>query len=170
MFMKYIYQKTKTPLGALKLVASDAGLAAILWENDKSRRVPHVQAATEVSGQPLLLETERQLAEYFAGQRKEFDLPLDFAGTDFEKQVWGMLLKIPYGQTKTYGEIARQLGRPDAARAVGMANSRNPISIVAPCHRVIGANGKLTGFAGGLEAKAFLLDLESEAVLKLEGV
>jgi methylated-DNA-[protein]-cysteine S-methyltransferase len=115
---------------------------------------------TEDQRHPVLKETERQLGEYFNGARKKFDLPLDFAGTAFQKSVWKALLKIPYGQTRSYGELAKQLGNAKAMRAVGAANGRNPISIVAPCHRVIGASGKLTGFAGGLQAKAFLLQLE----------
>ena len=109
---------------------------------------------------PILVETERQLAEYFSGRRKIFNLKLDFAGTEFQKKVWRALLTIPFGETRTYAQIARQIGRPDAVRAVGAANGKNPISIVTPCHRVIGSNGKLTGFAGGLDAKAFLLRLE----------
>jgi len=110
---------------------------------------------------PVLRETQRQLNDYFAGRLKVFSLDLDFDGTPFQKTVWHALLTIPFGETRTYSDIARQIGRPSAVRAVGAANSRNPISIVAPCHRVIGANGKLTGFAGGLDAKAHLLQLES---------
>jgi methylated-DNA-[protein]-cysteine S-methyltransferase len=106
----------------------------------------------------------RQLSDYFAGTRTHFDLPLDFHGTDFQKSVWAALLTIPFGETRSYAEIARQLGRPTAFRAVGAANGKNPISIVAPCHRVIGTNGALTGFAGGLEGKAFLLELEGATV------
>src|SRR6185437_17104518 len=101
-----------------------------------------------------------QLGEYFAGKRRKFDVELDFAGTDFQKKVWRALLAIPFGETRSYGEIATQLGNPKAMRAVGAANGKNPISIIAPCHRVIGASGQLTGFAGGLEAKAHLLGLE----------
>ena len=108
----------------------------------------------------MLLETERQLKEYFAGERRTFDLTLDLAGTDFQRKVWSALLSIPYGETRSYGEIAAQIGHPGAVRAVGAANSRNPVSIIAPCHRVIGSTGKLTGFAGGLDAKAQLLTLE----------
>jgi methylated-DNA-[protein]-cysteine S-methyltransferase len=111
----------------------------------------------------VLLEAERQLAEYFAGTRRTFELPLDFEGTEFQRSVWAALLTIPYGETRSYGQIARQIGRPKAVRAVGAANGRNPLSIVAPCHRVIGASGELTGFAGGLETKEFLLALEARA-------
>jgi methylated-DNA-[protein]-cysteine S-methyltransferase len=154
--MTYVYKTMQSPVGELKLVASNTGLAGVLWENDKSWRVPHVQSAVEDKTPPVLLEAERQLNEYFAGTRKAFDLPLDFTGTDFNKKVWEALLTIPYGETRTYGQIAKQIGEPNTARVVGVANAKNPISIVVPCHRVIGANGKLTGFAGGLEAKAYL--------------
>jgi methylated-DNA-[protein]-cysteine S-methyltransferase len=110
---------------------------------------------------PILVQTERQLGEYFAGTRTAFDLPLDPVGTDFQRRVWRALLTIPYGQTRSYADIARQVGSPAAVRAVGAANGRNPISIITPCHRVIGSTGQLTGFAGGLETKAYLLNLES---------
>ena len=109
---------------------------------------------------PVLLETERQLNDYFSGKRQSFSLELDFEGTAFQKKVWSALLTIPFGETRSYGQIAKQINKPNAVRAVGAANGKNPISIVAPCHRVIGSTGKLTGFAGGLEAKASLLALE----------
>jgi methylated-DNA-[protein]-cysteine S-methyltransferase len=108
----------------------------------------------------MLLEAERQLNDYFSGKRKSFTLKLDFKGTEFQKKVWEALLTIPFGETRSYGQIAKQIKKPAAVRAVGAANGKNPISIIAPCHRVIGSRGKLTGFAGGLEAKAFLLSLE----------
>jgi methylated-DNA-[protein]-cysteine S-methyltransferase len=110
----------------------------------------------------VLLETERQLNAYFSGKVEKFSLALDFVGTEFQKKVWKALLAIPFGQTRSYAQIATQIGRPAAVRAVGAAIGRNPISVIAPCHRVIGSNGKLTGFAGGLEAKAYLLGMESE--------
>jgi methylated-DNA-[protein]-cysteine S-methyltransferase len=153
---------TKTcpsPVGALTLVASGKGLVAILWENDSPDRVKLGDVAEDES-HPVLLAAEAQLREYFAGSRTRFELPLDFRGTDFQKSVWAELLAIPFGETRSYGEIAARLGRPTASRAVGAANGRNPISIVAPCHRVIGSTGKLTGFAGGLEAKEYLLSHE----------
>jgi methylated-DNA-[protein]-cysteine S-methyltransferase len=156
---KHFYKIVKSPVGALKLVASEAGLAAILWENDDPRRV-RLNIVAEDKGHAVLLETERQLKEYFDGRRKSFQLRLDFAGTRFQSRVWSALLEIPFGETRSYAEIARRIGSPKAVRAVGAANGRNPISIVAPCHRVIGSNGKLTGFAGGLTIKAFLLGLE----------
>jgi methylated-DNA-[protein]-cysteine S-methyltransferase len=109
---------------------------------------------------PMLRRTEQQLNEYFEGRRTTFDLALDLVGTPFQKSVWSALLRIPFGETRTYGEIAAQLGNPKAVRAVGAANGRNPLSIITPCHRVIGAHGELTGFAGGLGAKEYLLRLE----------
>lgn len=158
--MSYAYKTVATPVGLLKLVASGAKLAAILWENDRPDRV-RLGPMQEEPQRPVLLEAERQLGEYFAGTRDRFDLPLEFAGTEFQKQVWSALLTIPYGETRSYSDIAAQIGRAKAVRAVGAANGRNPISIVAPCHRVVGASGELTGFAGGLRAKALLLALES---------
>ena len=147
-------------MGALKLVAGDEGLVAILWENDNPKRVK-LGTLVENSDHPILLETERQLKEYFQGSRKSFSLKLDLMGTKFQNDVWQALLAIPFGETRSYGQLARQLGNPRATRAVGAANGKNPISIVVPCHRVIGASGKLTGFAGGLKTKAHLLELES---------
>ena len=156
---KYFYRKMKSPVGELKLVASDTGLAAILWENDRAGRT-RITAEVVKNDHPVLLETENQLSEYFAKKRKVFSLPLDFDGTDFQKAVWSQLLLIPFGETRSYGQLATAIGNPKSSRAVGAANGRNPISIIAPCHRVIGASGKLTGFAGGLEAKSLLLELE----------
>jgi methylated-DNA-[protein]-cysteine S-methyltransferase len=157
-----VYKTMASPVGALTLVASHDGLAAILWENDRPGRV-RLTLAQEDARHPVLVETERQLNEYFAGRRRIFSLELDFAGTQFQRKVWQALLEIPFGQTRSYGEIAKRIGAPAAVRAVGAANGRNPISIVAPCHRVIGATGKLTGFAGGLDAKAHLLALEQKS-------
>jgi methylated-DNA-[protein]-cysteine S-methyltransferase len=157
--MNLSYKFFDSPVGKLKLVASDKGLVAILWENDNPRRV-RLSDLTEKKDHGILAETERQLQEYFAGKRKTFSLRLDMRGTGFQKQVWEALLAIPFGETRSYGQLANQLGNPAATRAVGAANGRNPISIIVPCHRVIGFNGKLTGFAGGLDAKSFLLNLE----------
>lgn len=158
--MTCVYMHMASPVGRLKLVARGEKLAAILWENDRPNRVP-LGDMREDPQHPALLAVQRQLDEYFAGERDHFELDLDFAGTAFQQQVWQALLSIPYGQTRTYRDIAVQIGKPDAVRAVGAANGRNPISIIAPCHRVIGSSGKLTGFAGGLERKARLLELES---------
>jgi methylated-DNA-[protein]-cysteine S-methyltransferase len=159
---EYVYETMPSPVGELKLIAGERGLAAIIWEADRPNRV-RVEATKEDPNHPVLVEARRQLEEYFAGTRKQFDLPLEFLGTEFQKRVWSELLTIPYGETRTYGEIAAKLGDPNRMRAVGAANGRNPISIVAPCHRVIGADGSLTGFAGGLKAKAHLLNLECGA-------
>jgi len=155
----HVSKTMKSPVGELTLVASATGLAAILWENDTPGRV-RLNIVAQDGNHPVLRETERQLQQYFAGARTRFDLPLDFTGTDFQKSVWKALLTIPFGETRSYAQIAAQIGAPKAVRAVGAANGRNPISIVAPCHRVIGSNGALTGFAGGLETKRMLLALE----------
>ncbi|RON38545.1 methylated-DNA--[protein]-cysteine S-methyltransferase [Pseudomonas brassicacearum] len=157
--MSYTFITLATPVGELKLVANGSRLAAILWENDKPDRV-RLGPMREAPDNPILMRTAQQLQEYFAGTRNRFDLDLEFAGTEFQTKVWAALLTIPFGETRSYSEIARQIGNPSAVRAVGAANGKNPISIVAPCHRVIGASGKLTGFAGGLEAKEQLLTLE----------
>ena len=162
--MSLAYKYVASPVGKLKLVASETGLIAILWENDNPRRV-RLPDLEEDNNQGILVETERQLNEYFAGKRDEFSIPLDMRGTAFQKDVWHALQAIPFGKTRSYGEIADQVGRPTASRAVGAANGRNPISIVVPCHRVIGSSGKLTGFAGGLEAKAHLLNLEASSLV-----
>ncbi|HTT05360.1 MAG TPA: methylated-DNA--[protein]-cysteine S-methyltransferase [Steroidobacteraceae bacterium] len=159
----YVSTLMASPLGDLTLVASERGLAAILWENDRPGRV-RLGNCVEDGNHPVLRETRRQLCEYFAGERRVFSLPLDFSGTVFQRRVWQALLTIPYGETRSYGHIARQIGQPRAVRAVGAANGRNPISIIAPCHRVIGSSGRLTGFAGGLAAKAQLLALEGARV------
>lgn len=157
----YFYKTMPSPVGLLTLVANDHGLAAVLWANDDPKRV-RLSPMDEDSKHPVLLEAERQLQDYFAGKRKTFSLKLDFTGTEFQQKVWAALLTIPFGETRSYAQIAEQIGNPNAVRAVGAANGKNPISIIAPCHRVIGSNGKLTGFAGGMEAKAFLLKLEAK--------
>lgn len=157
--MTYRFKTMFSPVGELTLVASDAGLVAILWENDAPDRV-RLGTMTRDDEDAILVAAEEQLHAYFAGELTRFTVPLDFQGTNFQKSVWAALLTIPFGETRSYGEIARQIGRPSASRAVGAANGRNPISIITPCHRVIGSTGALTGFAGGLEAKALLLALE----------
>ena len=134
---------------------------AVLWENDRPSRVRLGELAKE-EAHPTLQTTERQLGEYFAGKRTEFSVVLDMRGTSFQKSVWEALLAIPFGETRSYGQLAKQLGNAQAMRAVGAANGRNPISIIVPCHRVIGSSGKLTGFAGGLATKAHLLELEEK--------
>jgi methylated-DNA-[protein]-cysteine S-methyltransferase len=156
---RHVFKRVASPVGTLTLVATDAGLAAILWENEPPHRVP-LNIAAEDARHPVLVEAERQLDEYFAGRRRRFALKLDVSGTAFQRKVWNALLTIPFGETRSYAQIAKQIGHPSAARAVGAANGRNPLSIVAPCHRVIGSTGALTGFAAGLEVKARLLALE----------
>lgn len=150
-----------SPLGPLELVASDDGLLAVLWPDDPPERVAVPDELVESPKNRVLAQAAQQLDEYFAGTRKSFDLPLDLRGTEFQVAAWRALADIPYGETATYGEQAASLGRPKAVRAIGAANGRNPLSIVLPCHRVVGADGSLTGFAAGLDAKKFLLDLEN---------
>jgi methylated-DNA-[protein]-cysteine S-methyltransferase len=153
------HKTIESPIGKLKLVASDKGLVAILWEKDSPRRVRFDELVADEQ-HPVLVETARQLGQYFAGKRKTFSIALDMRGTRFQKDVWEALLAIRFGETRSYGQLAKQLGNPRASRAVGAANGRNPVSIIVPCHRVIGSSGELTGFAGGLDAKAHLLGLE----------
>ncbi len=157
--MNLAWKTIESPVGELRLFASDKGLVAILWENDSPRRVRLGEAVVD-DRHPVLVETEKQLGEYFAGKRKTFSVALDMRGTRFQKNVWEALVAIPFGETRSYGQLALQLGNPRASRAVGAANGRNPVSIIVPCHRVIGSSGKLTGFAGGLDTKARLLELE----------
>ena len=142
------------PVGRLLLACRDGKLV----------RIERTDEACQNSGEELLLRAKAQLDEYFAGRRRAFDLPLAVEGSAFQKSVWAALVTIPYGETRTYGELAAQIGRPKACRAVGGANHGNPLSIVIPCHRVIGADGSLTGYGGGLPMKKFLLDLEQRCV------
>jgi methylated-DNA-[protein]-cysteine S-methyltransferase len=147
---------TDTPVGALTIVASDDGLRAILWPDDDPARVP-LATSTEDPGHRVIRATIAQLAEYFEGERTVFDVPLDPVGTVFQRSAWDALRSIPYGTTISYGEQAELMGDRRKARAVGAANGRNPISVVVPCHRVVGASGALTGFAGGTDTKAWLI-------------
>jgi methylated-DNA-[protein]-cysteine S-methyltransferase len=159
--MNYYYKNMPSVIGKLKLIATDNGLAAVLWENDPPSRV-RLSPLTEDKNHPILLQAERQLAEYLDGKRETFSIALDPAGTPFQNRVWDALKTIPFGETRSYGDIARQIGNPKAVRAVGAANGKNPISVIVPCHRVIGASGSLTGFAGGLKTKERLLNLEAK--------
>ena len=154
-----MYKDVPSPVGLIRIITSDKGLAAIIWEGEDYKRTK-LSAPVKDENHPILLQTEQQLNEYFENKRTSFDLPLDLEGTEFQVRVWEALLKIPYGVTKTYGELAKILGDIKAVRAVGGALNKNPISIVVPCHRVVGASGKLVGFAGGLNNKSILLDLE----------
>lgn len=159
--MKLAFMYMPSPVGRLKLVATDSALVAVIWDNENPKRVRQAELV-EQPDHPILLDAQQQLNEYFQGQRQTFELPLDFEGTEFQKKVWQALLNIPFGETRSYRQIAEQVGSPKAVRAVGAANGQNPISIIAPCHRVIGSGGKLVGFAGGLDNKEILLKLEQQ--------
>ncbi|HSK30664.1 MAG TPA: methylated-DNA--[protein]-cysteine S-methyltransferase [Candidatus Limnocylindria bacterium] len=158
--MTLFYKEIASPVGTLKLVASSNALIAVLWEKERPNRVK-LDTINLDPLQPILIETERQLTEYFSGKRSTFDLPLDPQGSEFQRRVWRALREIPFGETRSYLELAKAVGSVKASRAIGAANGKNPLSIVVPCHRVVGADGALTGFAGGLEAKAKLLALEA---------
>ena len=160
--MKYCY--TNTPIGSLLLAGDERGLAIVGFSSGKMRREPEPGWIEDAAP---FEEVTRQLDEYFAGDRRSFDIELNPSGTEFQRQVLDALQAIPYGETVTYRDIAKRVGRPDAVRAVGAANGRNPIPIIIPCHRVIGSNGKLTGFGGGLDTKAALLRLEAEGSASL---
>ena len=150
-----VWEEAASPIGPLIVLASDDGILAIAFGSDRTE-----QAKTNLpraADHPIINATVEQLAMYFDGTLKVFDLPLDLRGTDFQKRVWELLLEIPFGETQTYGDIARALGNAGASQAVGAANGKNPVAIVVPCHRVIGASGHLTGYAGGMEKKQFLL-------------
>ena len=149
-----------SPIGPLTLFADDDGLRRILFPNEEPDE-PSLVDAQDAPDDAVLVETAQQVGEYFAGERTTFTLPLHLEGTNFERETWRALAAIPYGETISYGEQADYIGRHGASRAVGGANGRNPIPIVLPCHRVVGSDGSLTGFGGGLEIKQFLLDLEA---------
>ena len=147
-----------SPCGPLTLVADDDALCGLYMHEQRHR--PAEQTFGSRGAAEVFERTEAQLAEYFAGHRREFDLPLALRGTPFQRSVWSALLELPHGETASYGELAQLLGKPAAARAVGLANGKNPISIIVPCHRVIGSTGSLTGYGGGLERKRYLLGFE----------
>ena len=151
------YALINTPLGPMTIGSTERGLAAVRFGNGIP---PH--GIVDVQSNQLFI---RQLGEYFNGDRTSFEMPLDFAGSAFQTAVWSELLKIPYGQTRTYGEIAKVMGKPGAARAVGMANHENPIAVVIPCHRVVGQDGSLTGYAAGIHLKQQLLSIEQGPTL-----
>jgi len=148
------YAVINTPMGPMTVASTEKGVASIRFGSNAP-----TGAATD---EAVNREAVQQLSEYFEGKRTAFDFPLDFEGTAFQKAVWNELARIPYGETRSYGDIARAIGRPGAARAVGMANHDNPIAVVIPCHRVVGSNGSLTGYAGGLHLKAQLLSIERQ--------
>ena len=162
--MTTLYSTTvASPVGTLTLVASDAGLRAVLWPDDDPKRV-RLDEAVDDPAHPVLAMAAEQLHDYFADGRRQFDVPLDPIGTEFQQSAWSALRAIPYGSTVSYGEQAAAMGDRRKARAVGAANGRNPISIIVPCHRVVGASGALTGFAGGVVVKAWLLDHERQVL------
>jgi len=154
-----------SPVGDLTLIASDQGLRAILWPKESARRAGIANRPRRDPEHPILKQTATQLDEYFAGTRTAFDLPLDLEGTRFQVAAWRALASIPFGSTTSYGQQAAALGIPTAARALGAANRANPVCIVLPCHRVIGKDGSLTGFAGGLATKQWLLDHEANVLV-----
>lgn len=160
-----VFDIVESPVGNLWCIAAEDSLRAILWDEDLKdpdcKRV--LKKLERVSSHPVLAKTRSQLDEYFEGRRKSFNIKLEMIGTDFQKKTWKQLTKIPYGKTLSYGEQASAMGEAGKARAVGAANGRNPISIVVPCHRVIGKDGKMQGFAAGTEVKRKLLDLEKYA-------
>jgi methylated-DNA-[protein]-cysteine S-methyltransferase len=151
-----------TPIGTLTILAGPAGLRRILWDGQQTL----AGEPDEPGGEPVAASAAAQLLEYFAGTRRSFDLPLDLRGTPFQEKAWRALATIPYGTTVSYAEQARRMGNPKATRAVGSANGRNPLPIVLPCHRVVGAGGGLGGFGGGLDVKRALLDLELGATAR----
>ena len=166
-----VMRNIDSPVGPLTIAASPAGVRLLIWEgHDDALAAEHAAAATMAdtpatrNAEQILERTIAQLGEYFAGSRTEFDLPLDPRGTAFQQSAWMVLRTIPYGQTMSYGQQARALGDPNKARAVGGANGKNPISIIVPCHRVVGADGSLTGFGGGIDVKAWLLDHERQVL------
>ncbi|MGB6161051.1 MAG: methylated-DNA--[protein]-cysteine S-methyltransferase [Pseudonocardiaceae bacterium] len=159
-----VHTGVDSPVGRLTLVAANGTLAGLYLDRQRHR------PPAETFGEPCpttFTEVIRQLAEYFAGHRTEFDLPIALIGTPFQRTVWAALREIPYGETTTYGQLADRIGRPSATRAVGLANGRNPICIIVPCHRVVGATGDLTGYGGGLERKRHLLDFERHSLVRL---
>jgi methylated-DNA-[protein]-cysteine S-methyltransferase len=155
------YEDMDSPVGRLRLIASDEALVGIWFEH--GRDAARGAAGLAPKSSKILAQARAQLEQYFAGKRRDFELPLDPRGTQFQRRVWRRLTQIAYGDTTTYGALAHELGNPKGSRAVGLANGSNPIPIVIPCHRVIGADGSLTGFGGGLAIKAALLDLERSA-------
>ncbi len=155
-----VHTAVDSPVGTLTLVAVNGILAGLYMNLQRHRPRPETFGAPD---RTPFTEVIRQLGEYFTAQRTEFDLPITMLGTPFQRAVWAALREIPYGETMSYGQLAERLGRPTAARAVGLANGRNPIGIIVPCHRVVGATGDLTGYGGGLDRKRFLLEFELQS-------
>ncbi len=161
-----IYLEHHSKIGQMTIAASDLGICSIRFPEHAHFDVAQMQTWQHQPEHALLRCTARQLDEYLQGERQQFDVPLDLRGTAFQQTVWQALQTIPYGATSHYGALAEQIGKPKAARPLGAANGRNPISIIVPCHRVIGANGDLVGYAGGLERKRTLLALEAQMLKK----
>lgn len=161
------YDEMDSPVGKLTIITSAKGLHAVLWDSDRENIVLEkiIQTLPKLTDERTIEHTKKQLTEYFQGKRQVFNLPLVIDGTDFQRQCWQQLQKIPYAETISYGEQAEKIGDKNKARAVGMANGRNPISIIIPCHRVIGSNGDLVGFGGGLSRKQWLLEHEKNVVM-----
>ena len=167
MSTQYYFKKIKTPVGDLKLIGSQKGLYAVLWNSENPTSVKLPNSIIENNEFELLVQTEKELQEYFAGKRTNFSISLDSDyGTDFQKSAWNALKEISYGEVRTYAEQAVAVKNPKAVRAIGSANGKNPLSIIVPCHRVISSDGTLGGFGGGLEVKEFLLNLERNNVAK----
>ena len=154
-----VYTTISSPIGELTLSAVGGRLTGVLFEDN--RYPPDREGWRRDDADPALVETRRQLEEYFAGSRRDFELPMQSKGTEFQQKVWSALLEIPFGETRSYGEQARLIGDYKAVRAVGLANGKNPIPVIVPCHRVIGADGSMTGFGGGIERKKWLLAHEA---------
>lgn len=159
--MKTAQWKMKSPVGDLYLIASETGLRALYFRRPAGELLKSLEGNTQEV--KILAKTVKQLEEYFAGRRRDFDLPLEAIGTDFQKKVWSELAKIPYGKTCSYSDVAKKIKNGKAVRAVGTANGRNPISIIVPCHRVIAADGTLGGYGGGLPNKTILLEIEKNS-------
>jgi methylated-DNA-[protein]-cysteine S-methyltransferase len=160
---RIFYTTLDSPVGALFLTSNGEAITELFMEKHKGGPKPIGDWRRD---DEMFIEAASQLRAYFAGELTEFDLPIAIGGAPFQQRVWAELLKIPYGSTISYGELARRIGNPKASRAVGAANGDNPISIIIPCHRVIGSNGKLTGYGGGVERKKFLLEFEAETLAK----
>ena len=149
-----------SPIGRLRLVATDQGLSHLLFDQQVGEDLESDGDAVEADDHPVLAAATAQLAEYFAGRRQEFDIPLDLTGTEFQRAAWSALASVPFGETRSYRQQAEAIGRPKAVRAIGAANGKNPVPIVLPCHRIVGSDGSLTGYGGGLPIKEFLLNHE----------
>ena len=149
-----------SPIGRLRLVATDQGLSHLLFDQQVGEDLESAGDEVEADDHPVLAAATAQLAEYFAGRRQEFDIPLDLTGTEFQRAAWSALASVPFGETRSYRQQAEAIGRPKAVRAIGAANGKNPVPIVLPCHRIVGSDGSLTGYGGGLPIKEFLLNHE----------